>query len=122
MKVLLSIKPEFAEKIFSGSKRYEYRRSIFKKKVDTVIVYASSPMRKVIGEFSIETIHHADLDSLWKQTQKYSGITLSYYKSYFESKDKGYAIKVFGARRYKNPLDLKKSFGILPPQSFAYID
>ena len=33
MKVLLSIKPEFAEKIFNGTKKYEFRKSIFKNKV-----------------------------------------------------------------------------------------
>lgn len=32
MKVLLSIKPEFANKIFEGTKRFEFRKSIFKKK------------------------------------------------------------------------------------------
>ena len=38
MKVLLSIKPEFAEKIFNGTKKYEFRKSIFKNKdVDKVI-------------------------------------------------------------------------------------
>ena len=31
MKVLLSIKPEFVEKIFSGEKRFEYRKFAFKK-------------------------------------------------------------------------------------------
>lgn len=31
MKVLLSIKPEFVEKIFAGEKKFEYRRTIFKK-------------------------------------------------------------------------------------------
>ena len=30
MKIVLSIKPEYAEKIFSGSKKYEFRRMIFK--------------------------------------------------------------------------------------------
>jgi predicted transcriptional regulator len=30
MKVLLSIKPQFAEMIFSGTKKYEFRRSVFK--------------------------------------------------------------------------------------------
>ena len=30
MTVLLSIKPEFAEKIFDGTKKYEFRKSIFK--------------------------------------------------------------------------------------------
>ena len=32
MKVLLSIKPEYVDKIFSGEKRYEYRKSMFKNK------------------------------------------------------------------------------------------
>ena len=31
MKVLLSIKPQFANKILSGEKLYEYRKRIFKK-------------------------------------------------------------------------------------------
>lgn len=45
MKVLLSIKPEFAEKIFSGEKKFEFRRSIFKDKtVKTVLVYASASL------------------------------------------------------------------------------
>ena len=30
MKVLLSIKPEFAEKILNGTKRFEFRKGIFK--------------------------------------------------------------------------------------------
>ena len=29
MKVLLSIKPEFASKIFEGTKRFEYRKAHF---------------------------------------------------------------------------------------------
>ena len=29
MKVLLSIKPEFADKIFNGTKKYEFRKEIF---------------------------------------------------------------------------------------------
>jgi predicted transcriptional regulator len=70
MKVLLSIKPEFAEMIFSGSKRYEFRRSIFRNPdVKTIVVYASSPVQKVIGEFEIETIINAELENLWKQTK-----------------------------------------------------
>ena len=31
MKILLSIKPEFAERIFDGSKKYEFRKVIFRK-------------------------------------------------------------------------------------------
>ena len=54
MKVLLSIKPEFADKIFNGTKKYEFRKSIFKNKdVDTVVVYASSPCKYIINWYTI---------------------------------------------------------------------
>ena len=57
MKIILSIKPEFAAKIFEGTKKYEFRRAIFKNKnVKKVVVYASSPVQKIIGEFEIEDI------------------------------------------------------------------
>ena len=45
MKALLSIKPEFADMIFAGTKRYEFRRAIFKRNdLEGVLVYASSPV------------------------------------------------------------------------------
>ena len=65
MKIILSIKPEFAAKIFEGTKKYEFRRAIFKNKnVKKVVVYASSPVQKIIGEFEIEDIIKNDLESL----------------------------------------------------------
>jgi predicted transcriptional regulator len=84
MKVILSIKPKFAEKIFEGSKKFEFRRIVFKNpNVSKVVVYASAPISKVIGEFEIEEIIHKELDSLWANTKEYSGISKEYYQSYF---------------------------------------
>lgn len=48
MKVLMSIKPEFVEKIFARKKRYEYRKSIFKKSISKIIVYSTFAIQ--IGE------------------------------------------------------------------------
>ncbi|OQW98197.1 MAG: hypothetical protein BWK74_05140 [Desulfobacteraceae bacterium A6] len=80
MKVLLSIKPEFAEMIFSGTKKYEFRRSVFKNPdVKTIVVYASSPVRKVIGEFEIGAIINDELAALWERTKKYAGINEDYF-------------------------------------------
>ena len=56
MNVILSIKPEFVEKIFSGEKQYEYRKILFKQKVDTIYIYASRPVSKIVGEFKIDDI------------------------------------------------------------------
>ena len=95
MTVLLSIKPEFADKIFSGEKKYEYRKSIFKHPdVKKIIVYSSSPKQRIIGEFYIEEILQGDIEMIWDKTCLYSGISKEYFKSYFANKNKGYAIKV----------------------------
>ncbi len=66
MRVILSIKPEFAMQIFQGKKLFEFRRTIFKKDVNIVLVYASSPMKKVIGEFEINDIFYETTEDLWE--------------------------------------------------------
>lgn len=122
MEVILSIKPEYANKIFNGSKKFEFRRSIFKnKEVTKIIVYASSPVSKIIGEFQIEKILHEDLKSLWNLTKDFSGISEKYYYDYFIGKENGYALEVKKVKLYKEVLCIKETFGINPPQSFAYV-
>jgi len=123
MKVLLSIKPEFAEKIFEGTKRYEFRRSVFKNKnVKTVVVYASSPVQRVIGEFEIDSILNDELKQLWNITKEFSGITENFFFDYFQNKEKGYAIKIKKTRKYNKSLSLKDDFNVNPPQSFMYLE
>jgi predicted transcriptional regulator len=121
MRVLLSIKPEFALKIFDGSKRYEYRRSIFKRdEVTRVVVYASVPIKKVIGEFEIGGILHGKPRTLWDKTKNYAGISKKKFLEYFTNKSNGYAIKVKSARLYEVPLPLNSFTVSAPPQSFVY--
>lgn len=122
MRVLLSIKPEFALKIFNGSKRYEYRRAIFKnQEVSRVIVYASDPIRRIIGEFEIEDILHDELQVLWVKTKNDAGISKKRFFEYFTNKSKGYAIKIKATSMYDAPLPLNSFMVSSPPQSFMYL-
>ena len=122
MRVLLSIKPEFASKIFDGSKGYEYRRVIFRnQKVRTVIVYASHPIRQIIGEFQVEDILCEEPRSLWAKTKRQAGISRKRFFSYFTNKPKGYAIKVKKTRLYDEPLPLSRFTTSSPPQSYVYL-
>lgn len=122
MKVLLSIKPEFANKIFDGTKKFEFRKSIFKNKdIKTIVVYASSPVQQVIGEFEIEKILNFDLDTLWSLTQDFSGISEEFFYEYFADRQLGYAIKIKKAKRYSKPKNLREEYNLFPPQSFAYL-
>lgn len=122
MKILLSIKPQFANKIFDGSKKYEFRKTIFKNStVNTVIVYASSPLQKVIGEFTIDEIIEEKTYLLWEKTYAHSGISKDFFDQYFDNKEIGYAIKVKAPIRYKTPLDLIDFNLDFAPQSFVYL-
>jgi len=122
MKVLLSIKPQFAIKIFDGTKKFEFRKSVFKNSsINTVVVYASSPMQKVIGEFTIDEIMEEKPEALWEMTKKHSGITKDYFDEYFLNRDKAFAIKVKEVNRYQKPLNLIDFDINFAPQSFVYL-
>jgi len=103
-------------------KKFEFRKSIFKKQVSAVVVYASAPLQQVIGEFEIEQILHLDLETLWDITHLNSGISKSFFYEYFEDKERGYTIEIKNTKLYKIPKNLKETYNMFPPQSFAYIN
>lgn len=121
--VLLSIKPEFVHKIFEGTKKFEFRKRVFKDiSVKKVIVYSSSPEQKVVGEFEIESILSNTPDKIWEQTRLYSGITKDFYNGYFKGCDKAYAIKIATIKKYRKLKSLADYNIHSAPQSFVYVD
>jgi predicted transcriptional regulator len=87
-----------------------------------VVVYASSPMQKVIGEFEIDSIINASLADLWKKTKRFAGIDEDYFYQYFAEREMGYAIKIKKTKMYKKPLCLREDYNLFPPQSFLYLE
>ena len=123
MKVLLSVKPEFVEKIFAGTKKYEFRKSLFKRRgVKYVVIYASAPIKRVVGEFEIDDILSDGVDVVWDKTKKHSGITKAFYKSYFQNRKIANAIKIGHIRKYEKARQLSDYNIQQAPQSFCYID
>ncbi len=124
MKVLLSIKPEFVEKIFSGEKLFEYRKAIFKRpEVKSVVIYSTMPEGLIVGEFEIGEILAKHPDDLWEQTKEVSGINKRFFDEYFEGRDVAYAIEIKRLTKYSipiNPYETEMAFSA--PQSFKYID
>ena len=120
-KILLSIKPEYASAIFSGEKQYEYRKVKFSKEVNTVVVYVTSPVSKVVAEFEVEEIIGKPPKELWEKTWKHAGIDEQFFFDYFLDRDIGYALKIGEIHHYDSPFDPIKELGIRPPQSFVYL-
>lgn len=124
MKILLSIKPEFVDEIFRGKKRFEYRRTIFKREdVKKVIVYATKPIGLIVGEFYIEQIIKESPQLLWEKTSEQSGISKTFFDEYFEGKEIGFALKIKSPQLYEKPIDpTLKDKSFVAPQSFKYIE
>lgn len=123
MRVLLSIKPEYAEKILLGEKRFEFRKAVPKNAaVTTVVIYATMPVGKVIGEFDVEEILMERPTAIWSKTSAFSGISRRFFREYFKGRSKAYAIKVARARRYETPVALSEVLRSgIAPQSFCYL-
>ena len=122
MKVILSIRPEFVEKIITGEKRYEYRKKIFKQNVKSVIIYSTKPVGMLIGEFTIKSVLHDEVDKIWSKTNLLSGISHKFFKDYFSSQDMAFALEINNLTIYEEPIEPKEIIAdFTAPQSFCYL-
>lgn len=119
----MSINPEHADKIFAGTKLFEFRKAVPKNaQVKTIVVYSTRPVGKVIGEFDIDEIIAATPDSLWRKTRFASGISKKFFNAYFRNRSTAFAIGVRAPRLYAKPILLRTLIGDAPPpQSFRYL-
>lgn len=124
MRVILSIRPKHVQKIINGTKKYEFRKVIFKdQSVCEIYIYSTSPVKKIIGKFKIGKIFDDHPENLWEQLHEFSGLTKKDFYAYFSGRDKGYAIEIVNFELFEEPIDPKKlSPSFVAPQSFQYID
>jgi predicted transcriptional regulator len=117
----LSIKPQYAAAIFAGDKKYEFRRVIFSRRVDIVVIYATAPVRQVVGEFAVLAVISESPRSLWERTKEYAGVDKDAFFRYFRGRQMGYAIQIGEVRQYAEPFCPITRLGLRPPQSFVYL-
>lgn len=122
MKVLLSIKPEYVEKIFNGEKKYEYRKAIFTKRdIESIVIYATKPIGRIVGEFKIAQILQGCPATIWGQTSEHAGVKQSFYDEYFKNRKQAFAIQISDLIPYEEPFDPKEiDEQFVAPQSFKY--
>ena len=124
MDVLLSIKPEYVLKIFSGEKHFEFRKILFSNRsVNTIYIYATAPEKKIVGKFTIKAIHSSTPEAIWNKTQKYAGIKKADFEKYFHSAKIAHAIEIENFVRFSTPIDpVVYDRKFQPPQSFVYLN
>lgn len=120
-KILLSIKPQYVDKIFSGEKRFEFRKFHCKNDVDTIVIYATSPVKAVVGEVELIDVIEGDIEQVWQETNEFAGISQSAYDKYYDKRQIAVAYKLGNVCEYKEPKKLI-DFGLhYVPRSFAYL-
>ena len=120
--ILLPIKPEYAKKIINKTKIYEYRKSKCKKNVDKIVIYCTSPVKKIIAEVEVKSIISNTPIKLWNDTKEFSGISKSKYIKYFENKDTAFAYELGNVILYDIPKTLNDIGINYYPQSYVYLD
>lgn len=121
-KVLMSIKPIYVDKILSGTKKYEYRKIVPKKRIDTIIIYSTSPIKKVVGEVQILEVLIDEKEKIWELTKEKSGIDKKFYDEYYKNKEVAVAYKIGKITKYNIEKELSDYNINYYPQSFVYLD
>ena len=63
--LIISIKPEFVEKILTGEKKYEFRRRIYRQEVDNIYIYQTLPDAGIVAHFTPSEIIKDTPQNLW---------------------------------------------------------
>lgn len=124
--LLLSIRPEFAEKVFNGTKRVELRRTRPRISTgDLVYVYVSSPMKALVGMFEVKTVISGFIPELWHQVQHTCGITYDQFSKYYAGARQGFGITISDSWFLPRPLGLnylrEQWTNFWPPQGYRYL-
>jgi predicted transcriptional regulator len=117
----MSINPGHVEKILSGEKRYEFRKRRCREEADRIVIYATSPVRRVVAEAVVEDVIEGDVLEVWRLAEEYAGVSKESYLQYYEGQKKAIAYKLSEIIKYPEPKQLG-DFGVTrPPQSFRYL-
>jgi predicted transcriptional regulator len=119
---LLSIHPQYANAIVDGKKRVEFRKTKFSKDIKSVVIYATNPLKKVLGYFEISYIEEANPRYLWIKHKNAGHIDYKDFNKYYSSPKYGIAIVIRSVWVLKRPVKLNAlDLRLSAPQSFSYV-
>lgn len=118
--LLLSIRPEHADRIFVGSKHFELRKVLPARPIRRVFLYVSGT-NGVVGGFDAHKVIHERIDKLWRMVGTRATSEERFF-AYFAKSPKGYAIEIANPVRFERSLDIKELRehlpGLMAPMSY----
>lgn len=119
---LMSIRPQFANAILDGTKTVEFRKRRLAGDVSRVVIYITSPVQAVVGEFTVADQVVASPQALWRRYWRVAGIDRASFFKYFDGTTDAVGILIDTVVEYEEPQSLGEfEPGVRPPQSFMYL-
>ena len=123
--LFVSVKPEFADKIVKREKSIELRKLKPHVNVgDYIIIYASSPVKSVVGFGIIKHIIEKTPKMMWKEHSSFLGIDKDRFEEYYMGKERAIGIEICNIKKI-NPISLEKlrmiDSSFHPPQIYRYV-
>jgi predicted transcriptional regulator len=120
-KLLMSINPEHVDNILTGVKKFEFRKTKCREKIDGIVIYSTAPIMKVVGEVAVTDIIEGTPQKVWSHTSFAAGIDKSYYDQYYHGRKTAVAYVLGEIKQYNSPKYLS-DYGIkTAPQSYVYV-
>ena len=91
--IILSIKPKYADLILAEKKTVEFRRVWAAEFVNTIVIYASAPVQKIVGVVEVSEVVTERPSKLWDYSRtRGGGLTRAELSAYMKGKTRGFAI------------------------------
>ncbi len=91
--LVVSIKPEYANKIFSGEKTIELRKCVPNvQSGDTILIYVTAPVKAFKGIGKVKNIVEGTPTVIWNNYNKTSGINKQAFFDYYSNTNKAVGI------------------------------
>ena len=119
--ILLSIRSEYAEAIYLGLKRFEFRKNrVSIQTGDTAIIYETRPTSLLTGQFSIGKVFYGTTDKLIKLEAKMTA--RQFARKYLTDVEFASALEILRPIRWENGIRLGDKFPrVRPPQSYLFV-
>lgn len=123
--LLISLKPSYADLVFSGLKTAELRRRVSENiEGREIFVYVSSPVKELRGGFRVGKVWSGSPAKIWKAVSEMAGVSRETFDDYYQGTRVAFALEIVDVWEYSNPralAQLREQFpGFVVPQSYRF--
>ena len=105
--LIISLKPCYADMVFKGLKKVEFRRRIASQISNRdVFIYVSSPVREMRGGFRVGQVWEGSPDEVWNIVAELATVNRRDFDAYFQGQAVAYALEVTNVWEYQSPVGL----------------